>query len=86
MVRETVSPKQTIELGEIEFIQLTCFHILSGMLPPAYQRSLLVLSTSMLQFAAKIYQIPHVNDLLKSSLGCDVSFLLAIQRILIVFS
>lgn len=44
----------------------------NGMLPPAYQRSLLVLSTSMLQFAAKIYQIPHVNDLLKSSLGCDV--------------
>ncbi|CAK9141192.1 unnamed protein product [Ilex paraguariensis] len=43
-----------------------------GMLPPAYQRSLLILSTSMLMFAAKMYQIPDVNDLLKSLFNCDV--------------
>lgn len=45
------------------------------MLPPACQRSILVLSTGMLMFAAKIYQIPELNDLLKSLLPYDVSLL-----------
>ncbi|KAM7478464.1 hypothetical protein LguiA_026677 [Lonicera macranthoides] len=44
----------------------------NGTLPPAYQRSLLILSTAMLMFAAKIYQIPDLNDLLKPILECDV--------------
>lgn len=44
----------------------------NGMLPPACQRSILVLSTGMLMFAAKIYQIPELNDLLKSLLPYDV--------------
>ncbi|KAA8536735.1 hypothetical protein F0562_029213 [Nyssa sinensis] len=44
----------------------------NGTLPPAYQRSLLVLSTSMLMFAAKIYQIPDLNDLLQSLVEYDL--------------
>lgn len=43
-----------------------------GIFSSVYQRSLLILSTAMLQLAAKLYQIPHVNDLLKSSLRYDV--------------
>ncbi|OVA16780.1 hypothetical protein BVC80_1543g235 [Macleaya cordata] len=39
------------------------------MLPPPCQRSLFTLATSMMMFAAKIYQIPNLNDLL-ASLGC----------------
>ncbi|XP_057960822.1 protein SEMI-ROLLED LEAF 2 isoform X2 [Malania oleifera] len=38
----------------------------------ARQRSLLVLSIGMLTFAAKIYQIPNLNDLLKSLVPYDV--------------
>ncbi|EEF49964.1 conserved hypothetical protein [Ricinus communis] len=37
-----------------------------GMLHPACQRSIFVLSTGMLMFAAKLYQIPELNDQLKS--------------------
>ncbi|KAJ6384639.1 hypothetical protein OIU78_027863 [Salix suchowensis] len=44
----------------------------NGMLPPACQRSILVLSTGMLMFTAKLYQVPELNDLLKSLLPYDV--------------
>ncbi|XP_059652292.1 protein SEMI-ROLLED LEAF 2 [Cornus florida] len=44
----------------------------NGIFPPAYQRSVLVLSTAMLMFAAKIYQIPELNDLLWSLVEYDV--------------
>lgn len=38
----------------------------NGLLPPAYQRSLLVLSAAMLAFLAKIYQITDLNILLET--------------------
>ncbi|XP_028791403.1 uncharacterized protein LOC114747268 [Neltuma alba] len=38
----------------------------NGMLPPACQRSVFVLSASMLMFASKLYQIHELNDLFKS--------------------
>ncbi|XP_055816588.1 protein SEMI-ROLLED LEAF 2 isoform X2 [Solanum dulcamara] len=38
----------------------------NGLLPPAYQRSLLVLSAAMLAFLAKIYQITELNILLET--------------------
>ncbi|KAF4354005.1 hypothetical protein G4B88_011168 [Cannabis sativa] len=43
-----------------------------GMLTPAGQRSVLVLSMSMLMFAAKIYHIPELNDFLKSLIPYDL--------------
>ncbi|KAB1202104.1 hypothetical protein CJ030_MR8G004271 [Morella rubra] len=48
-----------------------CFS-LAGMSPPACQRSIFVLSMGMLMFAAKIYHIPDLNDLLKSLVPYDV--------------
>ncbi|KAL7003167.1 hypothetical protein U1Q18_004325, partial [Sarracenia purpurea var. burkii] len=44
----------------------------SGMWPPAYQRLVLILSTAMLSFAAKIYQIPDLIELVKSLVEYDV--------------
>ena len=44
------------------------------MLTPAFQRSILMLSMGMLMFAAKIYQIPDLNDLIKSIVPFDVSY------------
>ncbi|XP_010546763.1 PREDICTED: uncharacterized protein LOC104818746 [Tarenaya hassleriana] len=44
----------------------------NGTLPVICHRLILVLSMSMLMFAAKIYHIPHVCDLLKSQLPADV--------------
>ncbi|GFS38930.1 uncharacterized protein Acr_00g0060280 [Actinidia rufa] len=44
----------------------------NGLWPPAYQRLVLVLSTAMLTFAAKTYQIPHLIDLVKSLIEFDV--------------
>ncbi|KAF4389767.1 hypothetical protein F8388_009900 [Cannabis sativa] len=44
----------------------------NGMLTPAGQRSVLVLSMSMLMFAAKIYHIPELNDFLKSLIPYDL--------------
>ena len=49
---------------------------LAGTLSPACQRSILVLSTGMLMFVAKIYQIPDLNDLMKTLVPYDVSFTL----------
>lgn len=43
-----------------------------GSLPPAYQRSLFVLSFAMVMFAAKIYQIVDLINLLKSLFEFDV--------------
>ncbi|XP_041018680.1 protein SEMI-ROLLED LEAF 2-like [Juglans microcarpa x Juglans regia] len=43
-----------------------------GMLPPACQRSIFVLSTGMLMFAAKIYHILGLSDMLKSLVLHDV--------------
>lgn len=51
----------------------------NGMLSPANQRSLLVLSTAMLLFAAKIYQIPDMDRALKPLLESDVDPYLAIS-------
>ncbi|XP_052205119.1 protein SEMI-ROLLED LEAF 2 isoform X2 [Diospyros lotus] len=42
------------------------------MWPPAYQRLILILSTAMLAFAAKIYQIPDIIDSVKPIVECDV--------------
>lgn len=53
--------------------KITLEYFLSGSLPPAYQRSLLVLSAAMLAFTAKIYQITDLNVLLESLRGCGVS-------------
>jgi hypothetical protein len=57
----------------------------NGTLAPAYQRSLLVLSTAMLMFAAKIYQIPDLNDLLKPLVECDVDQYIGISDDLQVY-
>ncbi|KVI11086.1 Armadillo-type fold, partial [Cynara cardunculus var. scolymus] len=43
------------------------------MLYPAHQRSLLTLSTAMLMFAAKMYQIPDIADVFQPMLKSDVS-------------
>ncbi|KAJ9180340.1 hypothetical protein P3X46_008598 [Hevea brasiliensis] len=51
----------------------------NGTLRPACQRSIFVLSTGMLMFAAKIYQIPELNDLVKSLLPYDVDPYLGIS-------
>ncbi|XP_065852598.1 protein SEMI-ROLLED LEAF 2 [Euphorbia lathyris] len=51
----------------------------NGMLHPACRRSIFVLSTGMLMFSAKIYQIPRLNDLLKSLLPYDVDPYLGIN-------
>ncbi|XAR52684.1 hypothetical protein NMG60_11020874 [Bertholletia excelsa] len=51
----------------------------NGMWPPAYQRLVLILSTAMLMFVAKLYQIPDLNALVKSLVECDVDPYLAIS-------
>ncbi|XP_010267987.1 PREDICTED: uncharacterized protein LOC104605067 isoform X2 [Nelumbo nucifera] len=50
----------------------------NGMLPVSCQRSLFVLATAILMFAAKIYHISDLNDLLKSSVPNDVDPFLSI--------
>ncbi|KAG7968375.1 hypothetical protein I3843_08G150900 [Carya illinoinensis] len=57
----------------------------NGMLSPACQRSIFVLSTGMLMFAAKIYHIPDLNDFLKSSVPYDVDPYLGINDDLQVY-
>ncbi|KAJ8447080.1 hypothetical protein Cgig2_022809 [Carnegiea gigantea] len=42
-----------------------------GMLPPAGQRSLFITSTAMLLFAAKMYHMHELNDLLKSQVSLN---------------
>ncbi|AED93613.1 putative protein EFR3 [Arabidopsis thaliana] len=44
----------------------------NGTLPSVCKRLILALSTSMLMFAAKIYQIPHICEMLKAQLPGDV--------------
>ncbi|XWS64447.1 hypothetical protein CRYUN_Cryun05aG0004500 [Craigia yunnanensis] len=56
-----------------------------GMLTPAFQRSILMLSMGMLMFAAKIYQIPDLNDLIKSIVPFDADPYLGISEDLQVF-
>ncbi|XP_054802794.1 protein SEMI-ROLLED LEAF 2 isoform X2 [Prosopis cineraria] len=51
----------------------------NGMLPPARQRSVLVLSTSMLMFAGKSYQIHELNDLFKSLAVSEIDPFLGIS-------
>ncbi|XP_062144485.1 protein SEMI-ROLLED LEAF 2 isoform X2 [Alnus glutinosa] len=57
----------------------------NGILPPACQRSIFVLSTGMLMFAAKIYQIPNLKDLLKTLVPHDVDPYLVISDDLQVY-
>lgn len=56
-----------------------------GMSPPACRRSIFVLSMGMLMFAAKIYHIPDLNDLLKSLVPYDVDPYLGISDDLQVY-
>lgn len=49
-----------------------CF-LIAGSLPPVYQRSLLVLSTAMMMFAAKLYHVADTNNLLNLLFETDVS-------------
>ncbi|WCJ43055.1 Protein SEMI-ROLLED LEAF 2 [Euphorbia peplus] len=69
---------------------IRCFHLSlslrnlsldasNGMLHPACRRSIFVLSSGMLMFSAKIYQIPGLNDALKSLLPFDVDPYLGIN-------
>nr|XP_043620858.1 protein SEMI-ROLLED LEAF 2 [Erigeron canadensis] len=51
----------------------------NGMLCPAHQRSLFTLSTAMLMFAAKMYQIPDIVDLLKPMLKSEADNYLGIS-------
>ncbi|XVF31468.1 hypothetical protein REPUB_Repub16aG0148600 [Reevesia pubescens] len=57
----------------------------NGMLTPALQRSMLMLSMGMLMFAAKIYQIPDLNDLIESIVLFDADPYLGISEDLQVF-
>lgn len=52
---------------------LSVFFLFAGYLPPAYKRSLFVLSAAMLMSAAKIYQMADLINLLKSLFELDVS-------------
>ncbi|KAK7392085.1 hypothetical protein VNO78_20512 [Psophocarpus tetragonolobus] len=51
----------------------------NGMMPPACQRSVFVLSTGMLVFACKIYQIHDLNDVFASLSMSDVDPFLSIN-------
>ncbi|XP_007031156.2 PREDICTED: protein EFR3 homolog B [Theobroma cacao] len=57
----------------------------NGMLTPALQRSIFMLSMGMLMFAAKIHQIPDLNDLIKSIVPFDADPYLGISEDLQVF-
>uniref|UniRef100_A0A7C9ABU0 Uncharacterized protein n=1 Tax=Opuntia streptacantha TaxID=393608 RepID=A0A7C9ABU0_OPUST len=50
------------------------------MLPPAGQRSLFITSTAMLLFAAKMYHMHELNDLLKSQVSLDVDPYLGVDE------
>ncbi|GAB4835674.1 hypothetical protein Ancab_000584 [Ancistrocladus abbreviatus] len=52
----------------------------SGMLPPTCRRSILVMSTAMLMFAAKMYHMHALNDLLGSVIPYDVDPYLGIRE------
>ncbi|XP_071697859.1 protein SEMI-ROLLED LEAF 2-like [Rutidosis leptorrhynchoides] len=51
----------------------------NGMLLPSHRRSLLTLSAAMLMFAAKMYQIPDIGDLLQPVLKSDIDNYLGIS-------
>ncbi|KAI8556998.1 hypothetical protein RHMOL_Rhmol05G0299600 [Rhododendron molle] len=51
----------------------------NGTWPPAYQRTVLILSTAMLTFAAKMYQILDLIDLVKSLVEYEVDPYLGIS-------
>ncbi|KAL7082972.1 hypothetical protein ACP275_14G133400 [Erythranthe tilingii] len=53
-------------------IRKMCLYSTNGCLPPAYQRSLLVLSTAMLTFAVKLYHISDAHTLHNLLLDSDV--------------
>ncbi|KAK9041749.1 hypothetical protein V6N11_016839, partial [Hibiscus sabdariffa] len=57
----------------------------NGMLTPAFQRSILMLSMGMLMFAAKICQIPDLIDLVKSIVPLDADPYLGISEDFQVF-
>ncbi|XP_031249114.1 protein EFR3 homolog A [Pistacia vera] len=57
----------------------------NGMLPSVCQRSILVLSTGMLMFAAKIFNIPDLNDLFKTLIPHDIDPYLGISDDLQVY-
>ncbi|KAL1126748.1 hypothetical protein V6Z11_A13G131900 [Gossypium hirsutum] len=75
----------------VRFFQLplslknTSLDLSNGMLTPVLQRSILMLSMSMLMFAAKIYQIPNLNDLIKSIVPFDADPYLGISEDIQVF-
>ncbi|KAJ0912836.1 hypothetical protein HanRHA438_Chr06g0278771 [Helianthus annuus] len=62
----------------LSLLKTSLDHI-NGTLCPAHQRSLLTLSTSMLMFAAKMYQISDIADVLKPLLKSDVDNYLGIS-------
>ncbi|KAA3487170.1 protein EFR3-like protein B-like isoform X2 [Gossypium australe] len=62
-----------------------CFDFSNGMLTPVLQRSILMLSMSMLMFAAKIYQIPNLNELIKSIVPFDADPYLGMSEDIQVF-
>ncbi|KAA8545251.1 hypothetical protein F0562_020035 [Nyssa sinensis] len=49
-------------------------------MPPSYKRSLLILSTAMLLFAAKTYQIPELNEVLQPLVEYDVDPYISISN------
>ncbi|XVE63126.1 hypothetical protein DITRI_Ditri06bG0174900 [Diplodiscus trichospermus] len=57
----------------------------NGMLTPSFQRSIFLLSMGMLMFAVKIYQIPDLNDLIKSIVPFDADPYLGVNDELQVF-
>uniref|UniRef100_A0A803L4F5 Uncharacterized protein n=1 Tax=Chenopodium quinoa TaxID=63459 RepID=A0A803L4F5_CHEQI len=57
----------------------------SGMLPFACRRSMFITSTAMLMFAARMYQMLELNDLLKSQVLSDVDPFLGINEDLLVY-
>lgn len=55
------------------FLQLIWSCLFAESMPPAYQRLLLVSSTAMLSFVAKMYQLSDLNSLVKPLRDCNVS-------------
>ncbi|TYG37431.1 hypothetical protein ES288_D13G141000v1 [Gossypium darwinii] len=72
----------SLDLSNVSFF-IVFVAVVSGMLTPVHQRSILILSMSMLMFAAKIYQIP--NDLIKSIVPFDADPYLGISEDIQVF-
>ncbi|CAO2836520.1 unnamed protein product [Amaranthus hypochondriacus] len=57
-----------------------CCDSVSGMLPPSCRRSMFVTSTSMLMFAARMYHMLDLSDLLRSQVPSDVDPFLCINE------